>query len=357
MRFFVTLSLWVGLLAGATSLYGAQAKVVKVEGKTVHLDVGSDRGMEVGMLADIYRQAEPIIHPVTGENLGSPRVKIGRIEIRKVEPTSAMGTILNQYAPVLPGDTAEGIDIDPTPEEQMQADVNEARAEIKALARSLADEIKANQKAIADLRRTLRRIGSSERRLTSLINTVKNMRERMVSIESKLTTLDEQQMEIIAQDTAEVGMMGPADVSELGVLKRESGDEVYIRVGNRMYRLSFAENRLIEEGEAAQIADAGAGEAVPPPAEAEVDAEVEDLFSEDPQEEMPWYKAYWWVALPVGLLLAVGLLLLKLMRRQRPEGSEEGEAGAEDGFQEVGDEEVIAEELPEPEAVEANGEQ
>ena len=218
MRFFATFSLWVGLLAGATSLYGAQAKVVKVKEKAVHIDVGSDRGIEVGMLADIYRQAEPIIHPVTGENLGSPRVKIGRIEIRKVESTSAVGYLLNQYAPVLPGDTAEGIEIDPTPEEEMQADVNEARAEIKALARSLADEIKANQKAIADLRR----IGSSEWRLTSLINTVKNMRERMVSIESKLTTLEEQQMEIIAQDTAEVDRMGMADVSELGVLKRES---------------------------------------------------------------------------------------------------------------------------------------
>lgn len=351
MKNYIIFSVLVGLLTGSTVLYGAKARVIKVQEKMIHLDLGSERGVQVGMLADIYRQTKTIFHPVTGENLGSPRVKIGRIEIRKVEPMSAVGYLVNQYANVFPGDLAEGIKIAPTIEEKTRTDLDEAQLEINTLARNLANEIKVNQKTIGDLRRTLRRIGSSERRLTSLINTVKNMRERMVSIESKVTTLEEQQMEMISQDTAEVGMIGSEDISDLGVLKRESGDEVYIRVGNRMFRLAFEENRLIEEPEPVQIEDNLEAKFVPQSAATDETPSVEDLFSDVPQEAIPWYRVYWWIAIPLGLLLAIGFLILKLMKRGDQDGLEE----KEDNSQDVEHEEFISEELPEPEAVETDG--
>ncbi|MDP6947142.1 MAG: S1 RNA-binding domain-containing protein, partial [Myxococcota bacterium] len=51
------------------------------EEETVHIGVGVDREVKTGTVAEIYRQTEPIIHPVTGENLGSPKVKVAEIDL------------------------------------------------------------------------------------------------------------------------------------------------------------------------------------------------------------------------------------------------------------------------------------
>ena len=99
-------------------------------------------------------------------------------------------------------------------------ELSQTQSEIKALARSLADEINANKKAIADLRGTLRSISSSEKRIKGLVNAVRNMRERLVTYEGRLVTLEEQQQAMIVSDTAEVKTLSEADLYELKVLRR-----------------------------------------------------------------------------------------------------------------------------------------
>ena len=353
MRLLLALLVGSGLTAGTADLLAAQAKVIKVEEETVHIGVGMDREVKVGTVAEIYRQTEPIIHPVTGENLGSPKVKVAEIEIAKVGPTFSSGSYVVQYAPVKVGDLVEGLEVAPTPEEQVRSEVADARAEIKALAMSLAQEIKANKKGIDDLRGTLRRLSSSERRLTNLINAVANVRERMVVIEGQVRNLEAKQQAIIEQDSAEVQALSAENWHELNVLRRGDEEAIYLKVGDRFYRLSFDEDRLIEE---TPMPMAAAGAAAMPAGDAEDDMSSEKgLFDEESTEEeeaTPWYLEYWWIAPIAGLLGAVLLFVLKAMRRAVEDEPAEGAADEQNGFIEVADDdEEMLEDIPEPDDI------
>ena len=137
----------------------------------------------------------------------------------------------------------------------------------------------------------------------------------------------------------------PADVHELGVLRRTEDEEIYLMVGDRSFRLSFEENRLIEEQLVSGIQGGTALVGEDP---------VPSLFEDEPppKEETPWYIAYWWIVL-LGPLGAVVLLVLKMMKRKAPaEADEDEEDEAEEEFAKV-DDEMMPEEIPEPEEVEA----
>ena len=126
-------------------------------------------------------------------------------------------------------------------------------------------------------------------------------------------------------------------------------------MGDLVYRLSFEENRLIEDPFAQTVSTDATGETAPP-AEGGMVSPAGELFGEEDlgEEEKPWYLAYWWVALPLGLLGAVLLFLVKLMGRKQEAPAEEEEAEvAEAEFPEVGDEELMPDVAAEPEEVEA----
>jgi hypothetical protein len=336
----------LSFLIAAVSLFGAatvhgQTKIIKLEGQTVFIGIGADRELKKGMQADVYRQVDPIIHPVTKKDLGSPRVRIGRIELKKIGPNFSSARVMETYIPLRVGDLVEGLDVAPTPAEEIREEVSEARSEIKMLTKSLADEIRANQKSITDLKGTLRRISGSEKRLNTLINAVRNMRERMVVMEGRIHTLEDRQEIIIARDTAEVKTQDMGDMTELKVLRRGDEESVYISIGNKTYRLSFEENMLIEEtiGQPAAVAPESAAVAM-----------EDDLFDEDLEMEEPESSIfdYWWVALIMGVLGAAGLFLMKMMKRGGDGGDDEDEEG-EDEFLEADEE--MDEMIPEPEEV------
>jgi len=340
----------------------AQVKIIKVDDRTVYVDVGADRAIQEGMKADVYRQAEPVIHPVTGENLGSPRVKIARLEVTKVGPTFSACGVLEQFAPVRSGDLVEGLEIAPTAEDMLKADIEDTRSEIRSLTRSLAEEIKANQRSIGDLRKTLTRIGSSEKRLQNLINSVRNIRERMVVMDGRIGDLETKQAAIIERDTAEVKPLTMADLHELRVLRRGDEEAVFLTVGDKVYRLSFEKNVLEEVPDSllAKSSPARADGGGTPDASGE--AGDEDLWTEDTDEEEaePFYLKYWWIAPIVGVLGAVVLFLMKMMGRgkstdEEEDAAAEGESGGDDDFIDTGelDElEGLPEEIPEPEEAE-----
>ena len=361
MKRILILTFCLFCMADPSSLFGATAKVVKAGPTSIQIDIGSDRGVSEGMVADVYKEAGRIIHPVTGEDYGVRRVKIARIEIINVNNKTADGRYLLQYAPVQPGDVVDGIAANPTREEQLQNEINEARSEIKALARSLADEIKNNQKSIEDLRQTLRRIGSSEKRLNSVLNAVRNMRERMVIIENKMEFLEEQQNEMVMQDSSEVNLLSSLDINELGVLQRGAGDEVYLQVGNKMYRLDFEGNQVAEvtTGDVAQSPAAMEGEMTGSPV-----SEEDLLFEEDPMEEAtPWYMN-WQIAAGVLFLGLVGAAAVLFLKKRKQSGDDDSNDDddemdmeiEEDSFPEA-EEEILADDLPDLEPAEADTEE
>ncbi len=96
---------------------------------------------------------------------------------------------------------------------------------------------------------------------------------------------------------------------------------------------------------------------------------VDDLLSPMPEEEeeTPWYIAYWWVGLVIGVLGAAAVIALRFFKRSEPAAEEaggeedEGEGAleaADGGFPEaeveVDEDEVedFNEEIPEPEDLE-----
>ena len=333
------------------SAQAGQAKVLMADDRMVKIAAGVDRGVRVGMLAEIYTQGANLVHPVTGEAYGNPKVKIARIEVVKVGAVTAEGKFLEHYAPVQPGDIVESIEVAPTAEDQIRASVTQTRNEMKEIARSLAAEIKDNDKSITDLRETLRRIGSSERRLQSIANDVRNMRERMVTFESRIVELEDNQQAIIMADTAEVKSLTPGDMTELKILRRNEEEAVYLQIGDRMFRLSFDENALIEENPAMMTGD---GE-VPM---------GDDLLDPEEEEEPAWYETYWWIAPVIGVLGAIVVVLMRFLKRpsgEEEDGEEEEDgmmaADAGDGFPEADDDDIEdfpePEEIPEPEEVEA----
>jgi hypothetical protein len=324
-----------------------QAKVLMADDRMVKIAAGVDRGVRVGMLAEIYTQGANLVHPVTGEAYGNPKVKIARIEVIKVGAVTAEGKFLEYYAPVQPGDIVESIEVAPTAEDQIRAAVTQTRNDMKEIARNLAAEIKDNDKSINDLRETLRRIGSSERRLQSIANDVRNLRERMVVFETRIVELEDTQQAMITADTSEVKSMMPGDMTELKILRRDEEEAVYLQIGERMFRLSFEDNALIEENPAMMTGD-GDGDM----------AMGDDLLDPEEEEEPAWYEVYWWIAPVVGLLGAIAVVLMRFLKGSSGNGAEEEEEEEEDemmaaddgeGFPEADDDDI--EDFPEPEAI------
>ncbi|MFT5365974.1 MAG: hypothetical protein ACI8V2_000916 [Candidatus Latescibacterota bacterium] len=315
-------------------VWGATANITKVETKKVVIDVGASRGIVVGMKADVLTSAGQVVHPVTGENYGNRRVKIGEIEIQSVNSESATGTILVVYGTINVGDIVEGLVVIPSAQERMHMEIDEARSEIKALARSLADEIKGNQKGIEDLRRSLQRVGSSEQRLRQVMNAVQNMRERMVVFENRMTTMETQQQTMIMQDSSEVSVK----------------DQVF-EMEQRIKELEKQQAEL--ETMSMKMATMPDPVQMPPQATSPAEDEIGALFpdEEEPVAESPWYLTWWFLAIVfavIGLGVAAAVLMLKKKRAQSAAGGAgeaDGGISMDDGFDELDGDDLI-EDLP-----------
>ena len=314
--------------------WGATANITKVESKRVVIDIGSARGVIVGMKADVLTSAGQIVHPVTGEDYGNRRVKIGEIEIQSVNVESAVGRIVAAYGPIRVGDIADGLVVIPSDQERMQMDIDEARSEIKSLARSLADEIKGNQKAIDGLRRDLQRVGSSEQRLRQVMNAVQNMRERMVVFENRIATMEQQQKVMIAQDSSEVSVKDQ-------VFEMEQRIKVIETQQKELEAMSMKMATMADTMRGASVMQQGAQ----PTTESD---NLDALFPEEEVAETPWYLAWWFLAIifaVIGLAVGVAILMMKKKKAQNTTGETMGGEMDGSGFEEIETDDLI-EELP-----------
>ena len=60
--------------------------VVQVDGETVYLDVGQQRGAQVGQEFTVFRKGDPFKHPVTGKILGYYEDVLGYAQVKRVLP-------------------------------------------------------------------------------------------------------------------------------------------------------------------------------------------------------------------------------------------------------------------------------
>lgn len=73
--------------------------VISVNGDYVYFDLGFDDGVKEGDIYTVYKEGKMLIHPVTGEVLGTEEETIGLIKIREVKSNYAVAEIKKQKIP------------------------------------------------------------------------------------------------------------------------------------------------------------------------------------------------------------------------------------------------------------------
>jgi hypothetical protein len=68
-------------LGGATDASGVAGKIAKAAGGAIYVNVGAEAGIKEGDEFDVFRVAEQIKDPDTGEVLGANEMKVGRIKV------------------------------------------------------------------------------------------------------------------------------------------------------------------------------------------------------------------------------------------------------------------------------------
>jgi len=64
-----------------------EGKIILIKGSDIYIKPGSNAGIKVGDVFQIYSKGEELVDPDTGLSLGSVDQKIGTIEIQSTLPT------------------------------------------------------------------------------------------------------------------------------------------------------------------------------------------------------------------------------------------------------------------------------
>jgi curli biogenesis system outer membrane secretion channel CsgG len=81
------------LAAAAGPAGGLEARVVKLDGDRMYINVGAESGIKVGDRFAVFSVGEALIDPVTGANLGAEEKQIGTAAVTDVQPKFAIATV------------------------------------------------------------------------------------------------------------------------------------------------------------------------------------------------------------------------------------------------------------------------
>jgi curli biogenesis system outer membrane secretion channel CsgG len=91
-------------LGGAADASGVAGKIAKADGGAIYVNVGAEAGIKEGDEFDVFRVAEQIKDPDTGETLGANEVKVGRIKILAVRGARLSSAVVVSGSGFKPGD-------------------------------------------------------------------------------------------------------------------------------------------------------------------------------------------------------------------------------------------------------------
>jgi DNA-binding beta-propeller fold protein YncE/TolB-like protein len=83
-----------GFVSQIADQFPLRGMVVYKKGKAYTIDMGKREGIRKGMRFEVYREGQPIKHPMTGEILGREKVRSGLIKIIDVQEKIAVGTVV-----------------------------------------------------------------------------------------------------------------------------------------------------------------------------------------------------------------------------------------------------------------------
>src|SRR5258706_9918419 len=100
----MTLFYFLSLLPSPLGAVVPDGYVVKVDSATVYLDWGKASGVAAGDQFKVYRQGEPLKHPVTGEVLGHAEQDLGQGVVDNVEDKFSTGKLIETKGAVKAGE-------------------------------------------------------------------------------------------------------------------------------------------------------------------------------------------------------------------------------------------------------------
>ena len=77
-----------------------QGLLIKRDGGTVYLDIGSDMGLQSGMRLISYKQGEAIIHPITGKKLGAASKVTGELKVVSVDSDFSTCEVISEQGTI-----------------------------------------------------------------------------------------------------------------------------------------------------------------------------------------------------------------------------------------------------------------
>lgn len=249
---------WIPLL-GAISLVGhatagemATTKVVRVERSNgdvsgVVLVAGRMDGVALDAHVTLLRDGDPIVHPLTGEPLGTPREPVGVIMLYEVSEHQSKGVMVKTYSEPSVGDVAEYEKVAPP------KPVVAEQAEPKSL--EMVTE------RVEQLEKNVKKYGRSSRALQKLpgisqqvLDEISAMKAYLVGLDERLIEIEERQDEDQNRLASVIrGEHSPEDMKELAIRFAPDTD-LRLRVAGKTLIIGIEQDSVFIEEPVEQFA-------------------------------------------------------------------------------------------------------
>ncbi|MBT7862355.1 MAG: hypothetical protein HN712_18700 [Gemmatimonadetes bacterium] len=305
----------------AAPALAGEAFVTKARGSTITIDKGADDGLEVGLEVVVVRPPdEAVIHPLTGENLGSPEMELVIGQVSKVSARAASVTLMSPPLLALrSGDVARFMTVEEKMvlDQEMSTETAEKaaseRTRIRSEAGKLARNISSIQGTIRGLERAIRDLRRYDDdvvkpQFNSINRQIAEMREELGELRTTVSLLN-------SVPIGDPGMEGEAAMSQ------EEVEALRILIQDEIDKLSLQM--------AAVAPPPPVGDMEPPPVDP--DLEMPPL-----EEETPFFLQAWFIVV-LGALGIAGIAFFAYMKM----------AGDDDEDDEDDEDEEIIEEVDE----------
>ena len=269
------------------------ARVLEVDGDVVILGAGRMDGLGTESEVSLLREGEPIVHPLTGEVLGTPQEPVATVRVLGVEDRRARGGLLRTYSEPRVDDLVE-FEIIPDEPQAPPGAVEEVLRQVQELQGSVSEYRRSSE--------SLKTYPAFTRRVWSELA---DMRSALLTLDERLVELEEQQSEDHFRLSSVLsGEYRDEELKEITFRYSPDTQIVLKAVGKTVFvRFARDSTYVLEEAPGAV-----AYEEMPPLPEG--DAEGDDL------DETPWYQSHWHLAGGAVLLCALFIAAALVIRRR-----------------------------------------
>ena len=185
-RYWIAWVAWLAIAGGATAGEMATARVVELEDVdgTLSVVIGAGRldGLGPAEEVTLLREAEPIVHPLSGEVLGVPQEPVGKAQIYEVKEKRARGRLVKGYSAPQVGDLVEY---------ERQGMIQEA--EMPPAVDKVIERVKGLEQDMVQYRKYRKTIAAYPVFAQQVWDELKAAKSYLVELDERLIALEEQQ--------------------------------------------------------------------------------------------------------------------------------------------------------------------